>query len=577
MSTAKRARLLTATMIALLGALPVLAYLQYRWIGEAGRAEIERTKAGFRRGAEQLAEEFNTEIGRLHNIVLTATDPEDQNRQRYAERVKDWLALTEHPTILQALYLTEGGDDGLDRLFQLDHEHRRFEEAQWPAPLEPLRADLQMRRRGGPRMGRNGPPGSGLTLPALVAPHSPPRQYRLEEPPPLDPPRPPERLGPRPHRISFVIAVLDLETIRRWLPALVRKYIATEGQPECDVRIVWRESGEAIYDSTPDLPRDAFTRPDAETGMFPSRPNPPAGMMRRPEGPQGRPDPGRWRIMVERRNGSVEAAVARSQTRDLAVSAGVLLIMAAGVVTLTLSMRRADQLAKQQMQFVAAVSHELRTPLAVIKSAADNLADGVVTSPDSMKQYGVLIRDAGQRLSYLVEQTLRFAGIQTGRARYNLVPTDVAAVIADAVKSCDGILQTSGCKLESEVERNLPAVLADAGSLSVCVGNLLTNAAKHAGSGGWIGIRATNGAGGVRIEVRDHGPGIDSRDLPHIFEAFYRGRAAESQQVRGTGLGLALVRQIITAHNGEIAVDSRVGEGSRFTLSLPAAPNAHPS
>ena len=178
-----------------------------------------------------------------------------------------------------------------------------------------------------------------------------------------------------------------------------------------------------------------------------------------------------------------------------------------------------------------------------------------------------------------MEQTLRFAGIESGRARYNLVPTQVSSVVDDALRSCDGILRTSGCSVEVRIDAGLPPVLADASALAVCVGNLLTNAARHGRSGAWIGVSAGVAVDGsadrVRIEVRDRGAGIEARDVPHVFEPFYRGRKAESDQIGGTGLGLALVKQIITAHHGEITVASQPGEGSCFALTLDAADGAN--
>jgi signal transduction histidine kinase len=368
---------------------------------------------------------------------------------------------------------------------------------------------------------------------------------------------------------------LDLDYIRNtWAPEAVRRYFGGDDTSDYDVRIVWADSGGVIYDSS--SKPAAWTRTDAEAGMFDPRPGA-MGMLRsfggppRAAGPGGPPAAGRWRLQVRGRLGSVENSASKSRMRNIAVSAGVLLIMAAAIAALLAAMRKADALAMQQMQFVAAVSHELRTPLAVIRSAAENLADGVVKDPEPVKEYGALIREEGRRLSYLVEHTLRFAGIQTRKARYNLVAVDAAAVIKDAMQSCEGILRTSGCRVDMQIEPGLPKMLADPSSIAVSVGNLLTNAARHGKSGGWIGVRASNGNGTVKIAVVDRGPGISQRDLAHIFEPFYRGKQAEADQVSGTGLGLALVQQIVTAHNGEVTVESKVGEGSRFTITLPAA------
>jgi signal transduction histidine kinase len=172
----------------------------------------------------------------------------------------------------------------------------------------------------------------------------------------------------------------------------------------------------------------------------------------------------------------------------------------------------------------------------------------------------------------MVEQTLRFAGTPSGRAKYNMRETKVAAVIESAVESQCHTIEASNCRLEVRVDAGLPLILADAAALSHAVGNLLANAAKHGAGGGWIGVRASRSRDGeVSIEVSDQGPGIPPQEIRHIFEPFYRGRQATDAQVPGTGLGLALVKGVAEAHQGRVSVRSRRGQGAHFTLSLPAA------
>jgi signal transduction histidine kinase len=111
---------------------------------------------------------------------------------------------------------------------------------------------------------------------------------------------------------------------------------------------------------------------------------------------------------------------------------------------------------------------------------------------------------------------------------------------------------------------------ADADALRSAVQNLVGNAVKYSANGGVVDVTAAAGAGGVEIRVADRGLGIDAADLPHIFEPFYRGRRAVDAQVRGTGVGLSVVRHVIASHKGTIAVDSRAGEGTTVTVKLPA-------
>ena len=115
---------------------------------------------------------------------------------------------------------------------------------------------------------------------------------------------------------------------------------------------------------------------------------------------------GRWQLLIKHRAGSLEAAVTEARRRNLVISFGILLLLAASVGTIIISTGRAQKLARQQVEFVAGVSHELRTPLAVICSAGENLADGVVEAPAQVSQYGALIRNEGRRLTKMVEQGL---------------------------------------------------------------------------------------------------------------------------------------------------------------------------
>ncbi len=567
MHPGKKRYALLATMTALLLTLPVLAWLQYRWITEAARADVDRRKAGLQRSAEQFTSEFNLELARFYVTVLGVPEVDDGSRRYYVSRINDWMSLAAHPRVISAVYLTEGGRGGAD-LVEYQPGVNDFVPVDWPSDLEWVRSQ------------RVGLAIQSRDLPVIIAPRRPPHRQgppppaardggRRPNPPPREGPPPPDPLGLGPAGVprqgpprGWVLATLDVAYIRsEWVPELMRKHFADQA---CDIQILSRQSHQVIYDSNPSPEIGEFEHPDAEAALFESRPLP---LGRGGPMASAGPLPTRWRLLVRDKAGP------GTRVRDLAVSGAVFLLMGISLGVLLFAIRRADQLTTQQMQFVAAVSHELRTPLAVIRSAAENLADGIVTSGDAVKQYGNVIRDEGRRLSFLVEQTLRFAGIQTGRSRYNLVPVAMGPLLDDALRTCDATIRDAGCRVETNIEPDLPKVAADSSALEVAVCNLLTNAARHARDGGWIGLSAMCSNGRVRVEVRDRGPGIASRDLPHIFEPFYRGRKSMEQQVTGTGLGLALVRQIVTAHNGEVTVESREGGGTRFAVILPAAEN----
>jgi signal transduction histidine kinase len=237
---------------------------------------------------------------------------------------------------------------------------------------------------------------------------------------------------------------------------------------------------------------------------------------------------------------------------------------------LMISSRRAHALARQQMEFVAGVTHELRTPLAVIGSASQNLADGVATGEEQTRRYGVLIREQGQRLSGMVEQVLRFAGLSSGRVEIPSEAVDVAGLVEQAVKDSLQDFDAAGAKLTRHVPADVPAIRGDRATLAHCLRNLLSNAAKH-GAGAAVDLRAAEVGRMIEIRVEDHGPGIDPAEVSRVFEPFYRGRRATNDQIHGTGLGLSLVQKIVDAHGGTVEVSDTPGGGASFVVRLPRA------
>ena len=146
-------------------------------------------------------------------------------------------------------------------------------------------------------------------------------------------------------------------------------------------------------------------------------------------------------------------------------------------------------------------------------------------------------------------------------------------VISEVINSSQPLLTEGGFQLETNIAADLPAVMADSPALARALQNLLNNAMKYGGENRWIGVNAqaiaqAKGAE-IRITVADHGLGISAEDQRHIFEPFYRGSEVKAAQIHGNGLGLSLVKNIVSAHNGRITVESTAGKGSQFTITLP--------
>src|SRR5947209_8224443 len=357
---------------------------------------------------------------------------------------------------------------------------------------------------------------------------------------------------------------------------------------------------QAVFLSDPRVPAVSFGVGDMQLDMFRLRPfdelrglqgghvlgvthrqslAPPRSRLRGQPPGERRREGAAWRLILKHRDGSLEDAVTAIRRRNLAISLGILTLLAATMGLMMAATQRAQRLARQQIEFVAGVTHELNTPLTAIRSAGQNLAAGVVAEPVQVRRYGHLIESEGRRLSDMVGQALELAGIQSGRRVYHPRPVEVGEIVDGALQDCRWLLQEKHIAVDREVDRDLPAVLADAAALRRAVQNLIENAVKYGGQAGWIGVRARRAASGaVEVTVADRGPGIRREDLPHLFEPFFRGRDAARGGTPGSGLGLSLVRHVVEAHGGRITVATGAAgssgdpEGSAFTLHLPALP-----
>ena len=298
---------------------------------------------------------------------------------------------------------------------------------------------------------------------------------------------------------------------------------------------------------------------------------------------------GRWILMAKHRAGSLEAAVSEVRWRNLVISSGVLMLLTLAVGLILVSARRAQALARQQMEFVAAVSHELRTPVSVIGAAAGNLADGVVGDPQRVRKYGETIQGEARRLAETVERVLQLAGIAAGRAAASQSFINPADLVRDAIADCQPEIDAAAVTVETAIEDDLPLVRGDLASLRSALRNLISNAVKYGGTSRWVRVSASthdapagrahmvvqfrewrSSARKVVFTVEDRGLGISTEDRHHVFEPFYRGREAVSQQIQGSGLGLNIVTRIAVAHGGRVTLTTEPGKGTTFTLALPA-------
>jgi two-component system, OmpR family, sensor histidine kinase SenX3 len=284
---------------------------------------------------------------------------------------------------------------------------------------------------------------------------------------------------------------------------------------------------------------------------------------------------GQWQLVLVRQVRAPQQCIADVRLRNLIIGFGVLALLSASIVMIFFLLRRMHLLAKQQMEFVAGVSHELRTPVAVLCSASENLAEGMIRDREDILQYAEMIRSESYQLAELVEQVLEFAGTQSLRNPYQFSSVSVTEMIESALALYAPHFASQGFIIEKHFQLGLPQVIADRAALGRAIQNLLDNAMKFSGEQRLIRVRAQAGGGKSRkevmISVEDQGIGVEPDELKHIFEPFHRGRAAVSSQIRGNGLGLSLVKHIVEGHHGRVTVRSTPRQGSTFTIHLPAS------
>ncbi|HZA51284.1 MAG TPA: ATP-binding protein, partial [Myxococcaceae bacterium] len=228
------------------------------------------------------------------------------------------------------------------------------------------------------------------------------------------------------------------------------------------------------------------------------------------------------------------------------------------------------RLEKIRKDFVANVSHELRTPITAIRGYAETLRTGALADGNHAPKMVEIIHRQSERLSALVADLLELSRLESGELKLERSPVSLAEACARATEAVRGRAQEKAQKLSVDVDPQLSA-MGDARAVEQVVLNFLDNAIKYTPPGGEVEVSGGRERGWCFLTVRDTGIGIEERHLPRIFERFYRVDRGRSRETGGTGLGLSIVKHLVGAMGGEVRVESRPGQGSRFTLLLLAA------
>lgn len=533
MWTAPRRSVALIVLIAVL--LPSLAILQYRWLGELSGLEGLRARQNLRAGTVRLSTEFDARLAQVYSrlSVIDASAPASVDAVRAAVPAG----------FVKALYSVERSANGfaIRSIAGAGSSQASIPVPSWLANLER-------------QSGSGTPPLLSRTLlheiPAIV----------------LHP------QGVAGHR--WLVAALDTDNLVNELIPTILAGCFEGGIPSAlDVLIIRDDvPAQVVYRSRPGLVEADFDPAVAPIPLFAIH----GRDLDTATAQRLMPDAAahRWRVHLQHQSGALEATLGAVRIRNLAISIGVLVLLAVSVGLLVASMHGMQRAAREQLELVARMSHELRTPLATITCAGENLADDVVSTPAEARHYGELIKREGRRLTKTIGDILLSCRLQARPdTALNPQPTDVAAIIDSALAESRAV-SPEGQRIDASIDANLPALMADRDALKMALKNLVLNAVKY-GRGGPVRVaakagRSATGAEEVLISVEDEGPGIPPEERHRIFEPFFRGRLAHEMEVEGSGIGLSIVRQVARSHGGRVRVTAADPRGARFVLQLPA-------
>ncbi len=277
----------------------------------------------------------------------------------------------------------------------------------------------------------------------------------------------------------------------------------------------------------------------------------------------------KWSVNVSMGSGEELAqAVQRRRVLEMVLVGLSSLVVISGLIVIVVAAAQERRLANLKSDFVANVSHELKTPLSLVRMFSELLQSGRVESEEKRRQYLQIIVGESERLGSLIENVLDFAKVERGRQAYHFAEGNLGDVVTRAVEVCRLRAERDAMELSLELEPGLPVVRLDERALEIAVINLIDNAMKYAQGGARVAVSVRQTAGTLEIRVADQGPGIAAEDRKRIFERFVRGKTTQERPVRGSGIGLALVKHIAEAHGGKAWVEPNTPRGSVFVLSV---------
>jgi signal transduction histidine kinase len=277
-----------------------------------------------------------------------------------------------------------------------------------------------------------------------------------------------------------------------------------------------------------------------------------------------------WPVLVEDRDpGAALEEFAGRRRLLLGALALLAVVLGAGTYSVARAYGRELTVMRLQSEFVSAVSHEFRTPLTSLRQLSETLNEGRPLEDERRARYYQALDRATNRLQKLVEGLLDFGRMESGAMVYRKQDLDAAALVTSVVDEFQREAGDRGYHVELKAAGGLPLIHADPEALGRAIWNLLDNAEKYSPEYKTIQVDVEQEGAGIAIRVQDHGLGIPAVEHREILRKFIRGTAAHTTGIKGTGIGLAMVKHIVDAHGGSLRVESTAGQGSTFSIVVP--------
>ncbi|MEL7062521.1 MAG: HAMP domain-containing sensor histidine kinase [Bacteroidota bacterium] len=268
-------------------------------------------------------------------------------------------------------------------------------------------------------------------------------------------------------------------------------------------------------------------------------------------------------------DGTIETAIEERATQNMYLILGVGLVLLVGLILVFRTIQRQLMLAQYKTDFVSNVSHELRTPLALIRMFAETLELNRISQPEKRDEYVKIIRQESERLTGMVNKILNFSQTAARKRLYDMEEVDLNEVVQSVMNTYEFHLKQHGFTWEMELTEAPSIVCVDEGAIAEALVNLIDNAIKYSPDEKRLTISTSVHGKQAHLAVQDHGIGISPQHQKAVFDKFFRVTEGELYTVKGTGLGLALVKQIMDAHKGKVKLESTAGKGSTFSLVIP--------